>query len=296
MKDVIPMTIFGKEFQVYTGSCCSAGSAKRTLYVEVTDMCNAKCGFCSLAKTGGLKKRTVLDPGVLWLCLDELVKAGAIDRVSLTGGEPLLPGNDRLYGLFDALEQSGIDYYALTTNGTFLERSLPVLDHRQKLKYVNVSRHSFSNAQNREIFGTDVPDIIDVGRLFSMLADGKRKFRLNCTITNDISRVWLDNYLNIAMKHGIDNFLFRAEYFGGAPRYIKDMFGSMLGGLKESTKCRCFYGFIGGAKVEFRAVDARREFEIELEHKYIRNFVLHSDGKLRGGWSDEAVLIADLSV
>ena len=40
-----------------------------------------------------------------------MVGAGAVDRVSITGGEPLIVGDFlRLNRLFDTLEQSGLEY------------------------------------------------------------------------------------------------------------------------------------------------------------------------------------------
>lgn len=35
------LSIFGKEYRVYSGACCSSVSPKRTLYVEFTKNCNA---------------------------------------------------------------------------------------------------------------------------------------------------------------------------------------------------------------------------------------------------------------
>lgn len=100
------LSIFGKEYRVYSGACCSSVSPKRTLYIEFTNNCNAHCPFCSAHRGLG-----DLDPVVLNECVDELVGAGAVDRVSITGGEPLIVGDFlRLDRLFDTLEQSGLEY------------------------------------------------------------------------------------------------------------------------------------------------------------------------------------------
>ena len=118
------LSIFGKEYRVYSGACCSSVSPKRTLYVEFTKNCNAHCPFCSAHRGLG-----DLDPAILEECVDEMVGAGAVDRVSITGGEPLIVGDSlRLNRLFDILDQSGLDYYALTTNGRYLARNFVMLD------------------------------------------------------------------------------------------------------------------------------------------------------------------------
>jgi|GEM_PF-5552581 len=61
--------------------------------------------------------------------------------------------------------------------------------------------------------------------------------------------------------------------------------------IKQSNKCRCFMHFVEGVNVEYRAVDVQNEQKIEREHQFIRNFVLHADGMLRGGWSKESIVI-----
>ena len=91
---------------MYSGACCSSVSPKRTLYVEFTKNCNAHCPFCSVHRGLG-----DLDPVILKECVDELVDAGAVDRVSITGGEPLIVRDSlQLNRLFDTLEQSGLEY------------------------------------------------------------------------------------------------------------------------------------------------------------------------------------------
>ena len=55
------------------------------------------------------------------------------------------------------------------------------------------------------------------------------------------------------------------------------------------------YGNVSGVKVVYREVDCALEHRLEIEGEYIRNLVLHADGRLTGGWSDESVLIRDFS-
>ena len=283
----LPLTIFGREFNVYSGSCCSATSPKRTLYVELTDICNARCPFCSATRG-----TAVLSPEILEDTLRELVTAGAVDRVSVTGGEPLTVGQSTLSRLLDVLDASGIDYYAITTNGRFLENNLQLLDSREKLRYLNVSRHRYDDEENRKVFGDrGIPALDDVVGMFGMLENGRRKFRLNCTLGPDTGSADVLRYIKSAGDRGIRNILFRADYFGSSDPEMRKLFGENLPGIKESTKCRCMYGEISGVSVEYREVDATHEQELERAGEYIRNFVLHADGRLTGGWSKESILI-----
>lgn len=202
------LSIFGKEYRVYSGACCSSVSPKRTLYVEFTKNCNAHCPFCSAHRGLG-----DLDPVILKECVDELVDAGAVDRVSITGGEPLIVGDSlRLNRLFDILEQRGLDYYALTTNGRYLTRNFVMLDTLSKLKYLNVSRHHYGDEENRRVFGDrSIPGLDEITDILGLFGDGPLEFRLNCTLYPGADAEFVNRYIQAAAGAGIPSVLFRSE-------------------------------------------------------------------------------------
>ena len=204
------LSIFGKEYRVYSGACCSSVSPKRTLYVEFTKNCNAHCPFCSAHRGLG-----DLDPVILKECVDELVDAGAVDRVSITGGEPLIVGDSlRLNRLFDILEQRGLDYYALTTNGRYLARNFVMLDTLSKLKYLNVSRHHYDDEENRRVFGDrSIPGLDEITGIFGLFGGKPLEFRLNCTLYPDADADFVNRYIQTAAGAGISSILFRSDYF-----------------------------------------------------------------------------------
>lgn len=286
------LSIFGNEYRVYSGACCSSVSPKRTLYVEFTKNCNAHCPFCSAHRGLG-----DLDPAILEECVDEMVGAGAVDRVSITGGEPLIVGDSlRLNRLFDILEQSGLEYYALTTNGRYLAKNFATLEMLSKLKYMNVSRHHYDDEANRRVFGDrSIPGLDEITGIFGLFGGKPLEFRLNCTLYPAADADFVNRYIQTAAGAGISSILFRSDYFSRPDPALSDMFRNLLNGRKESTKCRCVYGNVSGVKVEYREVDGALEHRLEKEGEYIRNLVLHADGRLTGGWSDESVLIRDFS-
>ena len=116
-----------------------------------------------------------------------MVGAGAVDRVSITGGEPLIVGDFlRLNRLFDTLEQSGLEYYALTTNGRYLAKNFVTLEMLSKLKYLNVSRHHYDDEANRCVFGDgNIPGLDELADIFGLFGDRPLEFRLNCTVTRN---------------------------------------------------------------------------------------------------------------
>lgn len=283
------VTLFGNEYQVFYGSCCTSNSPKRTLYVEFTDVCNAHCPFCS-AQHG----TRVLSPKSLEKCLAELVSAGVVDRVSVTGGEPLIvPDYITLSNLFNVLDNGGLDYYAVTTNGRYLAKNFVLLDGLTKLKYLNISRHHYDDEANRDVFGDrDIPGLDTVAAILHMLKPDVIRSRLNCTMhTADINPEWIQSYIKSASEHDIKSILFRPDYFGTRNPTILNWFANNLAGRKDSTKCHCMHGHMGDVMVEYRDVDVALERRIEMSGSYIRNFVLHADGRLTGGWSNESIVL-----
>src|SRR5215813_1271571 len=102
----------------------------RDLRISVTDRCNLRCRYCM--------PREVFGPDHQFLEREELLSfeeiarvagvmaAQGVDRVRLTGGEPLLRrGLESLVELLARIP--GIDDLSLTTNGLLLERRAQAL-------------------------------------------------------------------------------------------------------------------------------------------------------------------------
>jgi GTP 3',8-cyclase len=102
----------------------------RDLRISVTDRCNLRCRYCM--------PREVFGPDHQFLAREELLSfeeiarvagvmaAQGVDRIRLTGGEPLLRrGLERLVEMLARIP--GIDDLSLTTNGLLLERRAQAL-------------------------------------------------------------------------------------------------------------------------------------------------------------------------
>jgi cyclic pyranopterin phosphate synthase len=113
------------------------GRALRNLRVSVTDRCNLRCQYC------------MPEEDYVWLPRDEILHfeeidrlvdvfiALGVDKVRLTGGEPLLRRDvARLIGLLAA--KPGLRDLAITTNGVLLAEHAPALK-RAGLHRVTVS-------------------------------------------------------------------------------------------------------------------------------------------------------------
>jgi cyclic pyranopterin phosphate synthase len=119
------------------------------LRISVTDRCNLRCQYCM--PEGGVE----LMPHEDVLTYEEIIKIVraaselGINKVRLTGGEPLVRlGLEELVRMLAAVE--GIDDISLTTNGTLLTKHAQAL-HEAGLRRVNVSLDTLKPERFREI-------------------------------------------------------------------------------------------------------------------------------------------------
>ena len=150
------------------------------LRISVTDRCNLRCRYCMPAE------------GVHWvehgriLSYEQLVRLArlfvglGVDRVRLTGGEPLVRRG--LPGLVRALkEEAGVKRVNLTTNGLLLKEQLPQL-LEAGLDGVNLSLDTLDRAQYAHITRFDaLPQALEgLEAALAQAAAGRLKVKLNC--------------------------------------------------------------------------------------------------------------------
>lgn len=100
------------------------GRAIRVLRVSVTDRCDLRCAYCapvgSLLPCAALARREALSPDDIGAVVEAAVGLG-IDRVRLTGGEPLVRAD--IVKIVERLARTrGLARLSLTTNGQRLAR------------------------------------------------------------------------------------------------------------------------------------------------------------------------------
>ena len=123
----------------------------RTLHdlrISVTDRCNFRCPYCMPKEVFGPGYQFLRDPQLMTLGeLTRIVRAFralGVEKVRLTGGEPLLRAD--VPELVRVLKQDiGMPDVALTTNGWLLEKLAPAL-HAAGLNRLNVSVDSLDDA------------------------------------------------------------------------------------------------------------------------------------------------------
>lgn len=279
------LNIFGSQYDVYDTSCCS-NSNKRTLYIEVNNICNAKCSFgCSRHLTQPVNQ---IDIKSIFDVIDELTTKHAIDKIAITGGEPTLLNNfSELLSIIEIFKPI-LSHVSLTTNATTLFKNIELLNN-SCIDYLNISRHHYDDLINNSIFGVHT---LSSYELKSCIKSINAKMRFNCTLDASNKRYGLHSssdlitYIKYAANIGINNILFRQNY--NTTQYS---FPLQLNQTKESNKCKCIFGTIDGVNIEFRTVNVELERNNEIKHKFIRNFVYHTNQHLYGGWHSDSIMI-----
>jgi len=122
------------------------------LRISVTDRCNLRCVYCSVGSVPHLPRSEILSYEEIQRVVQAAVSMG-INKVRLTGGEPLLrPNLGELVRMLSQIE--GIDDISLTSNGTLLSKYAVELKEAG-LKRVNVSLDTLERDKFKRITGMD---------------------------------------------------------------------------------------------------------------------------------------------
>ncbi len=104
------------------------GRIKRKLRISLTDRCNFRCPYCMPERPEFMDRADRLSRAELSRILMLFVGELGVNRLRLTGGEPLLRRD--LEGIIEdaqALRPFGLERVSLTTNAALLEKRAPAL-------------------------------------------------------------------------------------------------------------------------------------------------------------------------
>ena len=180
----------------------SYGRAITDLRVSVTDRCNYRCVYCRTGNEGALFSEL---PIADYLRMIRLFVSLGVDKVRLTGGEPLLRA-----GLLDLVSElaemrtmdGGLLDIALTTNGHLLAGLA------QPLKDAGLSRITVSmDAVDAETFSA----ITRVPRSFARVLDGIRAataaglgpVKVNCVLLRGFNDSQIEAFAEFSRREGV---------------------------------------------------------------------------------------------
>lgn len=191
----MPVEDRGRNEVVLYDNC---GRPTLNLRVSLTQRCNLRCPYCHregqtpTTSSIGLREMTAQE-------VIRLVRIGVelgINRVKLTGGEPLLR-NDIIEIVRGLAEIEGLRDLSMTSNGTHLAELAKPL-HDAGLKRININLPSLEKKTYAELNGGDLNDVLrGVGAAVNA---GLNPVKLNMLILNGVNEHEITDMMDFARK------------------------------------------------------------------------------------------------
>lgn len=171
------------------------------LRISVTDLCNLRCKYCM--PHSGVEKfphENILTVEEIIKVTEEFTKLG-IDKVRLTGGEPLVRN-----GILDIVKGIGkldkIKDFAMTTNGIYLYENAEKLKNLG-LDRVNISLDTLDSEKYFKI--TRGGDIKKVFKGIKKALDvGLKPIKLNVVLLKGFNDDEIDDFINLTKEEEIE--------------------------------------------------------------------------------------------
>jgi cyclic pyranopterin phosphate synthase len=156
----------------------------KDLRISVTDRCNFRCIYCMpLDEYEWINKKEILTFEEITRLATLFVRLG-VEKIRLTGGEPLVRQNlDHLVGKLSAVE--GVKDLCLTTNGALLAEKIDALK-RAGLRRVNISLDTLDPEKFRQITKRgDLKRVLE--GIFAAKNHGLNPIKLNAVIERGVN-------------------------------------------------------------------------------------------------------------
>lgn len=185
------LEINGKKYNIKQYACSPCNEFP--FYINVTNICNAKCKFCSNENNKNFGK---LDLDELKSIIDKVYKK--ISRFSISGGETLINTEnlEELLRLLKNYERR----ITINTNGILLKENIEMLN-KYPIESIQLSRHHYDDEKNNEVFGVKTIAYNEIKELKT-----NADLRINCLLIKDYidSKEEVINFLESISKTQIN--------------------------------------------------------------------------------------------
>jgi molybdenum cofactor biosynthesis enzyme MoaA len=294
------MEIFGKKVHIKPYVCSAKGGNPCTnstinFYICATGNCPAHCSFCP-----GYFSNKKIDLNKLKSVLVELHNKKVINRIGITGGEPLLD-LDNLNNILQIINDVCDNQYhvSINTNGINLLH-LKEIDYFFIINDVHISRHSENDIENNKIFGISLPTLKSIKEEIERTPG---IFSFSCNLMNgyidsvEKLRKYLDYAINVGVIHvGFVSLMNKTDFCSNlfidyesitSKLEIKDGF-LFETYSKDKDYCKCenytYYNNSGKVSIYFRRF-------IKNDLGCIKSFIFNEDNNLITNFGKEAVII-----
>lgn len=263
-----------------------------SLYVVLTRKCNTQCKFCEFREG-----KSNINTELFNRRLEELREVSDIGTIHFTGGEPTLE-IEKLKTLCKIIKkQDSSIITSVNTNGTKLKE----LENIEELDNIALSRHSISDEENKEVFGSSLVPSADYIKNFK----DKEKIHLSCNLIRGYidSSEKIIQYLEFAASLGINDIglvsLMKVN------KYCSDKFIDFsnieLPNKDKLIKTRCYSNISETTKKEccrcenylYRASNLKL---VSMYHRYaiknteIADYLVYEDNHIKQGFSGEIII------
>ena len=176
------------------------GRVHNNLRISVTDRCNLRCTYCMPENVTFMNKRELLTFEEITRFV-EIVAPLGIDKIRLTGGEPLLR-RDLPQLVKMIVRIPGIKDVGLTTNGITLAESAQAL-FDAGLRRINVSLDALDPDRFRELARRDGVERVIAGILAAKKA-GFEPVKINAVAIRGVSEFEVVPLARFAREHGLE--------------------------------------------------------------------------------------------
>jgi cyclic pyranopterin phosphate synthase len=177
------------------------GRAHSDLRISVTDRCNIRCFYCMPEENVRFKPRSELLTFEEISRFTQIVARLGIDKLRITGGEPLVRRDlDQLIAMLAQID--GIRDIALTTNGILLAEQAAAL-RRAGLRRLNVSLDALDADAFRLIARRDGLDRVLEGIEVAQQV-GFDKIKLNAIAIRDLTEAQVVPLARFARQRGLE--------------------------------------------------------------------------------------------
>lgn len=176
------------------------GRIHNNLRISVTDRCNLRCVYCMPEEVTFMDKRELLSFEEIAHFVRAAVPLG-IDKIRLTGGEPLMRRDmPELVRLIAAIP--GIKDIGLTTNGILLADQAEAL-FAAGLRRINISLDTLDEARFRQLARRDGLDKVIEG-IFAAKRAGFHPVKINAVAMRGITEHDVVPLGKFAREHGLE--------------------------------------------------------------------------------------------